>query len=291
MLVQKDYTTPPFGTMVGVSVGGPLPIWDHNQGNIMAAEAAVSKASEGPHFARDDLTARLADAYERYQDNMKVIDYYRRWMLPDQVQAYRGAYQRHQTEPDVVGFADVVDCAANAGDNGHVVCHIAGRALAGGGRHGKPARSGRPVPYGPAAGHPAGARLGIALPAALLPLVHARGRGRLARRRRTLAGIDAGRSPRQIMCMPRVFEFFIGITKNRCATSLGQGLERIKSQFPDKEIFVYVPTRDPVRGAAYELRAAAHKDKTLPLGLLKHSQFPAEVTYGSGDIIHKPASW
>lgn len=108
VLVQKDYTTPPFGTIVGVSVGGPLPLWDHNQGNIMAAEAAVMKASEGPHFARDDLTARLADAYERYQDNLKIIEMYRRWMLPDQVQAYRGAYQRHQTEPDVVAFADVV---------------------------------------------------------------------------------------------------------------------------------------------------------------------------------------
>lgn len=108
VIIQKDYTTPPFGTIVGVSLGGPLPLWDHNQGNIMSAEAAVMKASEGPHFARDDLTSRLADAFERYQDNMKVIDFYRRWMLPDQVQAYRGAYQRHQTEPDVVAFADVV---------------------------------------------------------------------------------------------------------------------------------------------------------------------------------------
>ena len=74
----------------------------------MSAEAEVSKAGEGPHQARDDLTTRLADAYERYQDNLKVIDYYRQWMLPDQVQAYRGAYQRHQTEPTVVAFADVV---------------------------------------------------------------------------------------------------------------------------------------------------------------------------------------
>jgi outer membrane protein, heavy metal efflux system len=108
VLVQKDYTTAPFGTILAVSVGGPLPLWDHNQGNIMAADAAVMKATEGPHFARDDLTSRLADAYERYQDNIKVIDLYRQWMLPDQVQAYRGAYQRHQTEPDVVAFADVV---------------------------------------------------------------------------------------------------------------------------------------------------------------------------------------
>jgi len=109
VLIQRDFTTPPFGTMVGVSVGGPLPLWDRNQGNIMSAEAAVSKASEGPHFARDDLTSRLADAYERYQDNLKVIDYYRKWMLPDQVQAYRGAYQQYQQGvTDVVAFADVV---------------------------------------------------------------------------------------------------------------------------------------------------------------------------------------
>jgi cobalt-zinc-cadmium efflux system outer membrane protein len=108
VVVQRDFTTPPFGTIVGVSLGGPLPLWDRNQGNIMSAEAAVSKALEGPHLARDDLTSRLADAYERYQDNLKIIDYYRKWMLPDQVQAFRGLYNRWQVEPDQIQYTDLV---------------------------------------------------------------------------------------------------------------------------------------------------------------------------------------
>lgn len=67
--------------------------------------------------------------------------------------------------------------------------------------------------------------------------------------------------------------------------------QRIRAQFPEKQIHLYVPTRDPVRGAAYELRAASHKDKNLPLDLLKHSQFPPQVKYGASEIVNKPASW
>ena len=54
------------------------------------------------------MTSRLADAYERYQTNLTLADYYRTLILPDQVQSYRGTYMRHQEEPDVVGFSDIV---------------------------------------------------------------------------------------------------------------------------------------------------------------------------------------
>ena len=36
----------------------------------------------------------------------------------------------------------------------------------------------------------------------------------------------------------------------------------IKEQFPDKEIIVYIPSRNPARGAAVELRAAADKHRS-----------------------------
>jgi uncharacterized LabA/DUF88 family protein len=65
----------------------------------------------------------------------------------------------------------------------------------------------------------------------------------------------------------------------------------IKKRFPEKKISVYVPARDAARGAAYELRAAADWNKTLPLGPLKFAQFPVEVPDGSGGVIRKPASW
>jgi uncharacterized LabA/DUF88 family protein len=65
----------------------------------------------------------------------------------------------------------------------------------------------------------------------------------------------------------------------------------IKDQFPEKEIIVYIPAKNEIRGAAIELRAAAHKNKTLPLDLLPKSQFPAIVDIGSGRTVNKPASW
>ena len=64
-----------------------------------------------------------------------------------------------------------------------------------------------------------------------------------------------------------------------------------KDHFPKKEIVVYVPARNAIRGAAVELRGIADKHKLLPLQILRASQFPAEVRIGSGAIIRKPDSW
>ena len=105
--VQKDFTAPPFNTCVNLAISIPVPVFDRNQGNIEQAEGSLGNAIEGPHQARDDLTNRLTDAFERYDDNRQLVEYYRQHILPDQVQAYRGAYDRHQQDPDVA-FSDVV---------------------------------------------------------------------------------------------------------------------------------------------------------------------------------------
>jgi len=68
-------------------------------------------------------------------------------------------------------------------------------------------------------------------------------------------------------------------------------VNQVKTRFPPKEVIVYVPARNRVRGAAVELRAAADKDRVLPLEKLPHAQFPAQVPDGSGGVIHKPAGW
>jgi uncharacterized LabA/DUF88 family protein len=68
-------------------------------------------------------------------------------------------------------------------------------------------------------------------------------------------------------------------------------VNRVKANFPQKHIIVYVPSRDPTRGAAVELRSAADKHRTLPLALLRPSQFPAMVPDGSPGGIQKPAEW
>jgi cobalt-zinc-cadmium efflux system outer membrane protein len=107
--VQKDNTAAPFGAAVNIAISAPIPLWDHNQGNIAQAEAQLASAIEGPHATRDDLTNRLADAFERYEDNRVLIEYYRKQILPDQVQAFRGVRERYDVEPDAVAFSDIVN--------------------------------------------------------------------------------------------------------------------------------------------------------------------------------------
>ena len=74
-------------------------------------------------------------------------------------------------------------------------------------------------------------------------------------------------------------------------SDLVPALERVKSLRPAVQLVVYVPARDPIRGAAVELRAAADKDRTLPLATLGRSQFPPTLTVGTGSTISKPVGW
>jgi uncharacterized LabA/DUF88 family protein len=74
-------------------------------------------------------------------------------------------------------------------------------------------------------------------------------------------------------------------------SDLVPALNMVKTRFPAKILTVYVPSRNPVRGAAVELRAAADKDRDLPLNLLKIAQLPASIPDGSGGFITKPATW
>jgi len=75
-------------------------------------------------------------------------------------------------------------------------------------------------------------------------------------------------------------------------SDLAPALRIIRETFPDKKTFVYVPPgSNNERGAAVELRAAAHRNKTLPLNLLPKAQFRAEIVDSTGRIITKPTSW
>jgi uncharacterized LabA/DUF88 family protein len=74
-------------------------------------------------------------------------------------------------------------------------------------------------------------------------------------------------------------------------SDLVPAVNMVKTRFPLKIVTVYVPTRNPIRGAAVELRAAADKDRDLPLNLLRIAQLPASVPDGSGGFIVKPATW
>jgi cobalt-zinc-cadmium efflux system outer membrane protein len=123
VLVQKDYTVAPFtNTVYSVQVGVPVPVWDRNQGGIYQAQASAVQASEEEHRARGDLTGRLADAFERYRNNLDQLRILRDQILPDQVRAYRAVYDRYQKEspgaaPPIVSatpaFSDVVVAQQN----------------------------------------------------------------------------------------------------------------------------------------------------------------------------------
>ena len=58
-----------------------------------------------------------------------------------------------------------------------------------------------------------------------------------------------------------------------------------------KEVLVYIPVRDEMRGAAVELRSVATRAKSLPLSLLHHSHLPSQVPDGNGGTIAKPSGW
>ncbi len=107
MAVARDYSVAPHATCPTLTLGIPVPVWDRNKGAIMAAEGALIRASEEPHRVEMNLTNRLAAAYMGYKTNLEALEYYRRYILPDQVRAYRGAYDRRQIDPNAA-FGDVV---------------------------------------------------------------------------------------------------------------------------------------------------------------------------------------
>lgn len=114
VLLQKDFIAPPNTLSPSVQVGMPVPIWNRNQGNILQAESQMVSASEAKHKARNQLTADLAEAFERYENSRVLLGYYRDQILPDQIRTYRGLFERFHAEvkvgdSDTLTFADVVN--------------------------------------------------------------------------------------------------------------------------------------------------------------------------------------
>jgi len=74
-------------------------------------------------------------------------------------------------------------------------------------------------------------------------------------------------------------------------SDLVPAVNMVRHRFPAKKITVYVPFRNPTRGAAVELRVAASVHRDLPLALLPKSQFPDAIPDGAGGMINRPADW
>jgi cobalt-zinc-cadmium efflux system outer membrane protein len=105
--VEKETALPPNGWYNTLQIGGPLPIWDRNKGNIIAAQAALERALEQPHTAEVTLVGNLATAFTAYKTNLDALIYYRRHVLPDLVRYYRGVYKRRHLDP-LAAFGDLV---------------------------------------------------------------------------------------------------------------------------------------------------------------------------------------
>ncbi|MGA2034260.1 MAG: TolC family protein, partial [Thermoguttaceae bacterium] len=116
MAVLRDFSLAPKQVTPTLTLGVPIPIWDHNKGAIMAAEGALLRAEEEPHRAEQNLTNLLAAAYMNYKNSLEALEYYRRYILPDQVRAYRGAYDRRQIDPNA-SFGDVVSAQQTLASN------------------------------------------------------------------------------------------------------------------------------------------------------------------------------
>ncbi len=113
LAVEKDFSMPPFLTTYSIQLGGPLPIWDQNKGNIIQAQGALIRATEQAHQVRDDLTNRLAAAFEQYENSRVLIDYYRGRILPDQVRAYQRIVSRYAGGDVNIGFLDFLNVQQN----------------------------------------------------------------------------------------------------------------------------------------------------------------------------------
>ncbi len=74
-------------------------------------------------------------------------------------------------------------------------------------------------------------------------------------------------------------------------SDLVPAVNMVRQRFPKKKIIVYVPSQNPTRGAAVELRTSAHVHRTLPILLLSKSQFPEHIADGAGGILSRPVSW
>lgn len=108
LAVQHDFTFNPGTTTYNLQVGGQIPVFNRNRGNIISAQAQLYRAEQTVEQVRNDLIGNLADAFARYEASRVLIESFRAEALRDQVRAYRGIYERYRNDPVGVQFNDVV---------------------------------------------------------------------------------------------------------------------------------------------------------------------------------------
>jgi cobalt-zinc-cadmium efflux system outer membrane protein len=69
--------------IAGVQVALPLPLFDRNQGNIVAADSQLVAAQRNVERVRLSLQSRLAEVFRQYADAGQQVEKYRATILPD----------------------------------------------------------------------------------------------------------------------------------------------------------------------------------------------------------------
>jgi cobalt-zinc-cadmium efflux system outer membrane protein len=98
---------------MGIQIGIQVPVWNRNQGGIMAAKATIVRNTWEVARVRNDLLRQLADAFEVYETARLQAALYRDQILPDLARAFRGVYDRYQREAGAVNYNDVVVAQQN----------------------------------------------------------------------------------------------------------------------------------------------------------------------------------
>lgn len=114
-LTLLDDLTPPGPAKVSVSanVGMAIPVWDQNRGAILQARGQLAHAVENLQQVRNGLISRVADAFERYQDNRDLVRRYRLAILPNQILAFKNILSRYRLEPEKIAFIDIFTAQQN----------------------------------------------------------------------------------------------------------------------------------------------------------------------------------
>ena len=108
VLGQKDSTAPPNLVVHSLQVSVPVPIFDQNLGGIREAEGQLSQALAGPEQAQNNLTASLADAWNRYVTNRENVDISLQQVARPAPGLPLVVCSTAAPTPGAVGFGDVV---------------------------------------------------------------------------------------------------------------------------------------------------------------------------------------
>jgi cobalt-zinc-cadmium efflux system outer membrane protein len=87
--------------VVGVQAGLPFPIFNQNQGNIMASQAELTAAANDLQRIELELQDRLAMAFRRYANARQQVDRYRAEILPraeKSIELVSGGYRAGQVD-------------------------------------------------------------------------------------------------------------------------------------------------------------------------------------------------